>query len=410
MSRTIDFTQRVRAGLAAFIFVLIAVATAAHGQTAAPADRFAAISPRMQQFVDQGLISGIVSLVADRQHILYAGAVGKSDLSTGRAMQTDDIFWIASMSKPITAVCAAMLVDDGKLKWDDPVETYLPEFRNQWLLQQQTATQRTLVHPTHKVTVRDLVTHTSGLGEYPVTQPHWTLAQMTMIMAREPLRFEPTTRWAYSTAGLDSVGRVVEAVSGMPYAQFMQQRLLDPLDMKDTTFWISPEQLPRYAHTYRLNAQTNKLDETPIDYMYHGEITDHQRPALGGAGLFSTARDVSRFYQMMLNQGTLDGHQILKPETVTEMTKVQTGTLTARAGMPWGLGFCVVQDPKAMEANVMLTPYSFGHGGAFGTNSWADPTRGIVYVMMLERDKMGNPDNSPMHIAFQTLASDAMGK
>jgi CubicO group peptidase (beta-lactamase class C family) len=257
--------------------------------------------------------------------------------------------------------------------------------------------------------MRDLLTHTSGLGEYRVTDPHWTLAAMSKVLAREPLRFQPGTRWSYSTAGLDVVGRVVEVVSGMPYDRFLQSRLFDPLGMKNTTFWISPAQKKRFVQPYIRNAQTGKLQPTPIDYMYGGAVTDPQRPPLGGAGLFSTAEDVTKFYQMMLNHGAANGRQILKPETVAEMTRKQTGDLKARAGMPWGLGFCVVEDPTQMRANATLTPGTFGHGGAFGTQSWADPTRGIVYLMMISRDKLQpTPDDSAMRRAYQQAVAAAL--
>ena len=172
--------------------------------------------------------------------------------------------------------------------------------------------------------------------------------------------------------------------------------------MKDTTFWISPAQKERFVQPYIRNAQSGKLQPTPIDYMYGGAVTDRERPPLGGAGLFSTAEDVARFYQMMLNRGAAGGRQILKPETVAAMTRKQTGDLRARAGMPWGLGFCVVEDPTQMEANATLSPGSFGHGGAFGTQSWADPARGMIYVLMISRDKLQpTPDDSAMRRAYQ---------
>jgi len=372
-------------------------------------DKFAGVPQALQAFVDHGEISGAVALVADRDRVLHLSAVGVSDLDTGRTMETGDIFWIASMSKPITSVCVGLLVDDGKLGFDDPVEKYLPEFRNQWVVQEATPDRRVLVKATRPITLRDLLTHTSGLGEYQVTDPHWTLANMSMALAREPLRFQPGSRWAYSTAGIDLLGRVVEVVSGMPFADFMQKRLLDPLGMRDTTWWISPEQDQRRAHTYVLNAQSRRLEETTIHYMYGGAVTDRARPPLGGAGLFSTAADLAKFYQMMLHGGESAGRRILRSDTVAEMTRKQTGDLKARPGMPWGLGFCVVEDPEQMEANRTLSPGSFGHGGAFGTQSWTDPTRGLIYIMMIERDKIPNtPDDSAMRRAYQKAVETAL--
>lgn len=374
-------------------------------------DKFAAVPEKVQPFVARGEISGAVMLLATKDKVLHLSAVGQSDLATGRKMKTDDIFWIASMSKPITAVTVALLVDDGKLAFDDPVEKYLPEFRDLWVVEEQTPERRVLVKAARPITLRDLLTHTSGLGEYRVTEPHWSLATMSRTLSREPLRFQPGTRWGYSTAGTDLLGRVVEVVSGRPFAEFMQQRLLDPLGMKNTTWWISSKQDRQRARTYILSAQSRKLEETPVGYMYGGAVTDDARPALGGAGLFSTAENVAKFYQMLLNGGTAGGHRILKPETIAEMTRKQTGDLKARPGMPWGLGFCVIEDPAQMEANQALPPGTFGHGGAFGTQSWADPAHGLIYVFMIQRDKIpNNPDNSPMRRAYQDAVATALAQ
>jgi len=369
-----------------------------------PPDRFAAIAPEMQEFVDKGEIAGVVTLIATRDRTIHLGAVGKTDMAKGRKMRTDDIFWIASMSKPITAVCIAILADDGKLGFDDPLARHLPEFAGLMVNENgQTA------RPSRPVTLRDVMTHTSGIGEMTNREPHLTLAETSKRLARQPLRFQPGSRWAYSTAGIDVLGRVVEVASGMAFDEFLRKRVLEPLGMKDTSFWIAPEKEPRWAHSYRWNAQTSKLEETTIPYLYSTAVTDRQRPPLGGAGLFSTAEDVASFYQMMLNRGALHGKRILKPETVAEMTRKQTGELTARPGMPWGLGFCVVEDPSKMSANSVLSPHSFGHGGAFSTGSWADPAKNLVWIIMFQRDGKGNPDNSDVRIAFQDAAAKGLG-
>jgi CubicO group peptidase (beta-lactamase class C family) len=404
MSNKLSRTRKWLRGECAWLFLALLFA----GRAPA-ADPFAAVPASLQSFVNSNEISGAVALVATSNRVLHLSAVGQSDLAAGRKMKTDDVFWIASMSKPITAVAVAMLVDDGKLSFDDPVEKYLPEFRGMWVAGAQTGEQRVLVKAARPITLRDILTHTSGLDEYHVTDPHWTLAAMCKVLAREPLRFQPGTKWSYSTAGLDTAGRVVEVVSGMPYDQFMQKRLFDPLKMTNTTFWISSLQKARFVQPYIRNAQSGKLSPTPIDYMYGGAVTDDERPPLGGAGLFSTAEDVLKFYQMMLNHGTLNGRQILKPETVAEMTRKQTGELRARAGMPWGLGFCVVEDPSQMKSNATLTPGTFGHGGAFGTQSWADPARSLIYILMISRDKLQpTPDDSAMRRAYQQAVAKAL--
>ena len=379
------------------VFTFLSATLIGHGLLLAQS--LNAIAPHMQEFVDKGEAAGVVTLIANKDQILHLNAVGKSDLTNDRKMRTDDIFWIASMSKPITVACVAILADDGKLKFDDALAKYLPEFAGLMVSQGGQ-----LVVPVRPVTLRDVATHTSGFGEMTTRDPHLTLAETSRKLAQQPLRFQPGSKWAYSTAGMDILGRVVEVVSGKPFDRILQTRVLDPLGMKDTSFWIAPERASRWAHSYKWNAQAAKLEETTIPYLYGTAVTDRDRPPLGGAGLFSTAEDIAKFYQMMLNQGTLNGHRVLKAATVAEMTRVQTGQLDARPGMPWGLGFSVVEDPGKMTANAVLSPHSFGHGGAFSTQSWADPAKGLIWIVMFERDGKGNPDNSDVRIAFQEAA------
>ena len=388
-----------------FVSALFSLVTAHTLLFAQQADRFAGVAPRMQEFIDKGEASGIVTLIADKDRILHIGAAGKTDMDGERKMRTDDIFWIASMSKPITAVCIAILADDGKLSFDDPLAKHLPEFAEVMVSENG---QR--MKPSRPITLRDVLTHTSGLGEMTNRDPHLTLAETSKRLSQQPLRFQPGSRWAYSTAGIDILGRVVEVAGGVPFDQFLQKRVLDPLGMKDTSFWIAPEKQTRYARSYRWNAQAGKLEQTTIPYLYKTAVTDRDRPPLGGAGLFSTAEDVARFYRMMLGGGSLNGKRILKPATVAEMTRKQTGDLTARPGMPWGLGFCVVEDPAKMAANSVLPAGSFGHGGAFSTQSWADPAGNLIWIVMFQRDGKGNPDNSDVRIAFQEAAVKGLGQ
>ena len=388
------------------LFAAVLLSAAALAQ-----DKFSTVSEKLLPFVERGEISGAVSLVATKDRVLHLSAVGESDLTSHRKMATSDLFWIASMSKPVTAVAVALLADDGKLAFDDPVEKFLPEFRNLWVAEETTPDRRVLVKAARPITLRDLLTHTSGLGEYRVTEPQWSLATFAKTLSREPLRFQPGTRWGYSTAGTDLLGRIVEVAGGLPFAEFLQTRLFAPLGMKDTTFWPTPAQEQRLARDYRPGASPGKLEPAANPYLYGGAITDRDRPALGGAGLFATAEDIAKFYQLLLNRGAFAGRAILKPATVVELTRNQTGDLRARPGMPWGLGFCVIEDPAQMEANATLSPGSFGHGGAHGTNSWADPTRGLVYVFMIQRDALKpNPDNSPMRRAYQDAVAAALAQ
>lgn len=390
---------------------VLAVALVAPAQAQPATDRFAGMNAAVQPYVDQGEISGAVMLVADKDRVLHLSAVGKSDLASGRAMKTDDIFWIASMTKPMVGIAVGMLVDEGKVAFDDPMEKYLPEFKGQWVELSRANGQRVLVPAARPVTVRDLLTHTSGMGEYPVTSPHWTSSEMTKVAAREALKFQPGTKWSYSTAGIDALSRLVEVVSGQSFDRFMQARLFDPLGMKNTGFWVKPEWVSRWAHSYRPGAAPGTLTETTIAYMYGGAVTDTGRPALGGAGLFSTAEDVARVYQMMLNDGVWKGRRLLKTETVATLTHNQIGDMTARPGMPWGYGFSVIADPSGLEANGAYTPGTFGHGGAYGTQSWADPGTGLVHVFMIQRAAIsGNPDNSAMRRAYERVVAAGAGR
>jgi CubicO group peptidase (beta-lactamase class C family) len=364
-------------------------------------DPFAPIAPAMQKFVDAGEVSGIVTLVAAKDKILHQAAVGTSDRT--RKMQTDDLFWIASMSKPMTAVAAAMLVDDGKLRFDDPVEKYIPEFKT---LKVGGGGDEPIARP---ILLRDLLTHTSGLPyNYAVTQPHWTLQQFVHQIASQGLEFQPGAKWYYSNAGIDVVGYIVQVAAGMPLDQFMQKRLFDPLGMKDTTFWIAPENVQRYAHCYEQVLQAHTLKEVPFWGSYDTDITDRQRPPLGAAGIFSTAQDLTLFYQMMLHNGKVGDKVLLKPQTATQMFSNQIGALSAGGGLAWGYGFGIVADPSALESDKMLAPGSFGHVGIFGTNSWADPKRGVIYILLLERANTDDYLNSPMRIQFQNLAAKAL--
>ena len=364
-----------------------------------------AVSEQIQRFVDSGTVSGAVTLVATRSGIAHWEAVGKSDLSAGRDMQKDDLFWIASMTKPMTAVCVLMLQEEGKLSIDEPVEKYLPEFKNQWLVEKKDAKKLVLVRPKRPVTVRDLLTHTAGLGDVKPPRPASTLGELTMAYAREPLQFEPGSQWSYSNPGINTLGRLVEVLSGRDFATFIQERVFDPLQMRDTTFWPSEEQLKRTAKSYRLNKDSGQLEETTV-YFTEGRLSDRSRTPFPAGGLYSSAKDVAQFYRMLLNAGALEGRQLLRPETVELMTTTQSGEIKTGfvEGMSWGLGFQVVREPQGSTA--ALSKGTFGHGGAYATHSWGDPVKGLAYVLLIQRAGMPNGDGAEIRAAFQKVASE----
>ena len=229
-----------------------------------------------------------------------------------------------------------------------------------------------------------------------------------MSYSKTPLQFEPGSRWSYSNAGINVLGRIVEVVSDTPFAEYLQARVLDPCGMKDTTFWPSPAQAKRIASSYRPDSN-GKLQ--PVDvYFLKGGLSNRKRTPYPAGGLYSTAADVVAFYQMMLNDGTYKGKRVLKKESVTLITRTQTGDIKTGFvdGMSWGLGFQVVKTP--MEVTASLSAGTYGHGGAYATQSWADPKTGRIVVLMIQRAGFRNGDNSPVRKAFQEAVQKQFGR
>jgi CubicO group peptidase (beta-lactamase class C family) len=371
------------------------------------AAKLAAIRERMQKFVDDGEIAGAVTLVGRRGGVISHEAVGVMNLESKQPMPKDALFRIASMTKPITSVGIMMLVDEGKLAIDDPVEKHLPEFKDQMLIENRDPL--VLRKPRRPITLKDLLTHTSGLPAMPpaslnlyVKRDH-TLAEVTMAMSQRPLEFEPGSKWSYCNAGIDTLGRIIEVLSGMSYEDFLKRRLFEPLGMKDTTFYPTPEQLERLAITY--NKKNGKLVAEPNSLI--GPPKDAKYPIPAG-GLYSTAADLATFYQMMLNKGVRGMTRFLSEKSVQTMTSNQIGDLSGAftPGMCFGLGWAVVREPKGVTA--MLSPGGYGHGGAFGTQAWLDPTQDLFVVLLIQRTGLPNSDASAMRQALQEAAVAAI--
>jgi CubicO group peptidase (beta-lactamase class C family) len=371
--------------------------------------RLSQIGPKMQEFVDQGEIAGAVTLVGRHDGVAILEAIGYRDLDKKIPMRTDSLFRIASMTKPITAIGIMILADEKRLSVDDPVEKYLPEFRG-LKLKTGGSGPATLAKPSRPITLRDLLTHTSGMhGGLPrapadlyVKRDH-TLAEAVRLYAKEPLEFQPGTKWSYCNVGIDTLGRIIEVVSGQSYEGFLKQRVFDPLSMPDTCFYPTGEQKSRIAVTY--NRQGGKLVRSQGDII--GLPPGAKFPIPAG-GLYSTASDLARVYRMMLNRGELAGKRILSAASVKEMTRLQTGDLTSgfTPGLGFGLGWGVVREPQGVTA--MLSPGTFGHGGAFGTQGWIDPHKDLILVMLIQRIGLPNGDASPMRREFQAIAVSAI--
>jgi CubicO group peptidase (beta-lactamase class C family) len=372
------------------VTVLVAL-TGAMAYAAQP-DR---IAEAIQPFVEDHTIAGAVTLVADKEKILRLETIGYADLAAKKPMQQDNLFWIASMTKPITATAILMLEEEGKLSVDDHVAKYLPEM----------AKLKTADGKLARLTLRHLLTHTSGLAEATPQESKAarTLADLIPRFAEKPLQFEPGTRWQYCQSGINSLGRIIEVVSGQTLPKFLQLRLFDPLGMKHTTFYPTAAQIARLAKSYK--SVGGKLEEVPTPILDSRDPTSRNHFPAANGGLFSTAEDYARFCRMLLNQGSLDGRQYLKPESVKRMSTIHTGDLKTgfSEGNGWGLGCCVVRRPQGVTA--VLSPGSFGHGGAYGTQAWIDPVKARVYILMVQRSNFPNSDASEVRRAFQEAAA-----
>ena len=266
------------------------------------------IGTAMQEMIAKNEIAGAVTVVVTKDKVLHFETTGLADVAAKRPMTPDTLFWIASMTKPVTGVAVLMLQDEGKLNVADPVAKYLPEFAN-------------LKTPSGKpanLTLTQILTHTSGLGEAagPAAQQAKTLADLVPIWLAAPMQYEPGEKWKYTQSGINAGARIVEVVSGMTFDVFVQKRIFDPLGMKDTTFYPTDEQRARLATAYAKNKGTGALEPVPP----RPEFGPRDRPPQGNGGLYSTAPDYARFCQMLLNGGTLDGRRYLSDRAMKFLT------------------------------------------------------------------------------------------
>lgn len=354
------------------------------------------IAAVLQPYVDDKVLAGVVTLVADKDKVLDVTTVGWADIAAKKPMTKDAIFWIASMSKPITATAFMMLVDEGKVSLDDPVEKYLPEFKGQMVIVEKDAEHVLLKKPKHPITVRNVLSHTSGLAfKSAVENPTLDMLPLrvaVMSHAAAPLEFEPDTKYKYSNAGINTAARIIEVVSGMSYEDFMQQRLFAPLGMVDTTFWPSEAQEKRIAISYKPNEAKTDLEALEVGQL-HYPLHERIRQPMPAGGLFSTAADVAKFCQMLLNGGQLNGKRYISEVALKQLQTKQTGE-----GLnPYSLGFS-------------LNGSSFGHGGAYSTNMSIDPAKGIVTVFMVQHSGWRTDEGKKILPAFQKAAAEHFAK
>ncbi len=363
--------------------------------------RLARIPARMKEFVDAGKTAGVVTLVARHGHVAALDAVGYQELENKTPMRTGTIFRIASITKPITCAGVMVLVDEGRVSLIDPVEKYLPEFKGLKVnpCGARSGFNCTAVTPARPVDIRDLMTHTSGLpGAAPHASGHppSTLAEMVAEVSGATLLFEPGTAWNYSNIGIAALGRIIEVVTHEPFDRFMSERIFAPLEMQDTSFFVPAEKERRVAAVYTYEDGRLK----------RATLTRSQFPRPEG-GVFSTAGDIARFYQMILNKGTLNGRRILSAPAVEAMTTSQTGEIKAgfAPGVGHGFGFEVVRETLGtFRYNSIGT---FVKGGAYRTYGWGDPAKDLVGIIFMQRTN-GGGDVADEFNSFMAMAAAAI--
>lgn len=381
--------------------------TAAKASTAAAAPP--TVDPTEAQRIDKLLeeytaanrVPGAIGLVMRDGKVIYRKAVGLDDVATKTPLKTDAIVRIASQTKAITSVGVMMLYDEGKFQLDDPISKYLPAFSKTWVLGYLNPkdTVYTMVPARGPITIRQLLTHTSGIS-YPVIgskdavmmyakakipsgigTPEGTLAKSMDDLAKLPLLHEPGQRFTYGLS-VDVLGRLIEVLSGQPLDQYLRRRIFEPLGMKDTYFYLPADKQARLAKLYTEDEAKKTVPMQPIGNMSPDYPKAKGTYFSGGAGLSSTIDDYAAFLQMMLNNGSLNGQRILKPATVALMTQNQIGAIN-QGDHKFGLGFSLTSTDNAVVPG--LSPGSYEWGGIFGTTYWVDPQEKLVALIYTQK-------------------------
>jgi CubicO group peptidase (beta-lactamase class C family) len=391
-----------------------------HTEAGFAPDRLARIDQFLQRYVDENKIAGAVGLVMRDGRVVYERAVGWADKEAGRRMTTDAIFRIASQSKAITSTAIMILVEEGRIALDDPVSRYIPEFAHTTVAI-KSDTGRVIVPAKRAITIRDLLTHTAGIsyGTDPLVAPlyrekglgpaagqGWYTADKnepicTTIerLATLPFVAQPGDKWVYGY-NTDILGCVVERASGIPLDEFVRTRITEPLGMKDTYFFLPPAKRLRLTAVY-VTDSTGHARRAQNGPLGQGDYVDGPRRSFaGGAGLLSTARDYSRFLQMMLNGGELDGVRILSPKTIDLMTSNQVGTMYSDT-RGFGLAFLTTDHPGA---DGLASVGTWGWSGAYSTLYRVDPKERLIIVFMIQQFPYGVEVQS----RFPTLVYQAL--
>ena len=394
------------AALVAVVVVLVPRLLSAQGLIhAAPEDvglsseRLARLTAVLQDHVDAGRLPGAVALVARRGRIAYLEAVGYRDMESNAPLTTDAIFRIASQTKALASVGVMLLQEEGRLLITDPVGKYLPEFMETTVAQPNGEGGYDVVASKRPITIRDLLTHTAGIGYGGgPAAGQWDAAGITGwyfadrdetvgdVMARLaalPLDAQPGEAWVYGY-NTDILGAMIEKISGRTLGEFLRARLLGPLGLDDTHFFLPEAKVDRLATVYSSTADGGiERAPDPGHMVGQGAYVDGPRKSYSaGAGLLSTATDYATFLQMMLNGGTFAGQRVLSRKTVESMTVDHLGDIPFRPGQGFGLGFSVVEDPAALGLPASVGEY--GWGGAYHSTYWVDPAEELVVVYLTQ--------------------------
>lgn len=359
-------------------------------------ERLARIDKMCEEEVANGNLPGMVTLVARNGKIVLWKAYGMADNEKKRAMKRDDIFRIASQTKAITSTAVMMLWEEGKFQLDDPISKYIPEFKGQQILKSFNYSDTTWTGEPVKneITIRNLLTHTSGIGYGFIdaderfkliyqkagiidafTTDNIILADNIKKLAKMPLHHEPGTKYTYGE-GLDVLGYLIEVVSGMPFDKFLQTRIFDPLGMNDTRFYLPDNKAERLVTVqYKINGEWKKFPVTSYDPDY--PVKGAKSYFAGGAGLSSTVKDYAIFLQMYLNGGEYNGVRILSRKTVESIMGNQTGELYGWPNEYYGLAFGVLTE-KGQVKGGLGSEGTFQWGGYFNTMYFADPKENVI--------------------------------
>ncbi|MCL2711034.1 MAG: beta-lactamase family protein [Planctomycetaceae bacterium] len=343
------------------------------------AERFP-VAETLEPYIKNGELPGVVTVIATKDAVLQVDAIGYADLESQRPMKADTVFWIASQMKPVTAVAAMILVDEGKLSLTEPITTYLPEAANLRVVAEREGNRTVLVPVDKPITMAMLLSHTAGLEFLtPFQSKHaidsLPLEQHVTTILMTPLRSQPGTAYHYANIGTTLAGAVVERVAGVPFEEFLEKRIFEPLGMTETTFFPDADLLARLATTYSFDRDRSRLVPSQTNLITYP--LDQRRFAEPGGGLFSTPNDLVKFFQMLQGNGEFDGKRILSETAVKEIQTRQTGALN----VPYGL-------------NVTTNNGVYGHGGALGTDAQVNTNNGRVLLYFIQHQGLAKSEEA----------------